>query len=661
MKTKFFYGMAVMTALGLASCSSDNVVNDEPKVVDKDTQLFIKVSIADPGESSTRAGNEDNTDEDNYIDGSPDEMKINKVLFVFYDGLGNYINSQTLTKFEGTPGNGSGSIETTLQIVVPVELKEGQGMPEYVMAYVNPTDKASKDVNQALNRVLCLTRTHDQIIHTGTGESDHNGYTMTNSVYYDDTKPDNLPVIATKLPEGALFESEEAAKKNTDATKETLIYVERVVAKVVVTNDKSAFDSSNNQETVGDYTLSFEPLAWGVNNVERNTFLIKNFRSQETNGSAVTEITNLTYGTANNTTHMADLTNPSWNYKEGHRTFWAYSPTYFNGGKYPETADIYDDGDGFSLYYRSYNDIYNENKPGEWGSELGEDNCLYTLENTMRPSVIADEMGRAVTSVTIVGKYNLKKGTESIEDGTSFYISRGTGDISQYRIWVGNDMKKAFLEKNSVVYIKVVTKSENEGESDKVEYVPVPYADQIGGEDNPYLAAFDVIHPVSDIYGKVPLASRHVTLQMTGKDLTDANGDAIYYYRNANGIMVPVTDNDITTVNIALYSSFSPEFGAIESFKSGMAYFNVPIKHLWASATAGIGDKDYTPQLGHYGVVRNHIYNINIQGISGVGTGINDPDNPIIPNVSEMQYYVKTKLLVQRWRLVPKQNVILRP
>ncbi|MDE5713609.1 MAG: Mfa1 family fimbria major subunit [Muribaculaceae bacterium] len=658
MKTKFFYGMAVMTALGLASCSSDNLVNDEPKVVDKDTQLFIKVSIADPGESSTRAGNEDNTDKDNYIDGSPEEMKINKVLFVFYDGLGNYINSQTLTNFEGTPGNGSGSIETTLQIIVPVELKEGQGMPEYVMAYVNPTEKASSDVNQALNRVLCLTRTHDQIIST----DDHAGYTMSNSVYYEG-KDQDLPVIATKLPEGALFESEEAAKNNEDTDKETLIYVERVVAKVVVTNEEGAFDPSpsNNQETVGDYTLSFQPLSWGVNNVERNTFLIKNFRSQETNGSAVTEITNLTYGTANNDAHMGNLTKPSWNYTEGHRTFWAYSPTYFNGGKYPETADIYGNGDGFSLDYRSYNDIYDsdDKQTGKWGSELGEDNCLYTLENTMRPSVIADEMGRAVTSVTIVGKYNLKKGTDLIEDGTSFYISRGTGDISQYRIWVGNDMKKEFMEKNSVVYIKVVTKSE--GESDKVEYVPVPYADQINGEDNPYLAAFEVTHPEQEIYGKVPLASRHVTLQMTGKDLNEENGDPIYYYRNANGIMVPVNDNDITTVNIALYSSFSPEFGAIESFKSGMAYFNVPIKHLWASATSGIGDKDYNPLLGHYGVVRNHIYNINIQGISGIGTGINDPNDPIIPNVTEMQYYVKTKLLVQRWRLVPKQNVILKP
>ena len=270
MKTKFFYGMAVMTALGLASCSSDNLVNDEPKVVDKDTQLFIKVSIADPGESSTRAGNEDNTDKENYIDGSPEEMKINKVLFVFYDGLGNYINSQTLTNFEGTPGNGSGSIETTLQIIVPVELKEGQGMPEYVMAYVNPTEKASSDVNQALNRVLCLTRTHDQIIST----DDHAGYTMSNSVYYEG-KDQDLHVIATKLPEGALFESAEAAKNNEDTDKETLIYVERVVAKVVVTNEEGAFDPSpsNNQETVGDYTLSFQPLSWGVNNVERNTFL----------------------------------------------------------------------------------------------------------------------------------------------------------------------------------------------------------------------------------------------------------------------------------------------------------------------------------------------------------------------------------------------------
>lgn len=667
---------AVSMLLGsaLAGCSSDSILNDEPQIADRDMQLFIKVAIADPGNTSTRADNGNNQDSENYFDpknytdGSKEEMAINSVLFVFYDAKGIYINSQQVgkDKFTGSEGNGSGNMETTLKIIVPVDLKEGQGMPTSVMAYVNPTPVASGSVDQSFGRALCLKRGLEQIVPSSivpsTDGKNHTGFTMTNSVYYDTTVPANGPVIAATVPEDALFDDEETAKKDENTSKEITIYVERVVAKVTLTNTADAFtpkpataadaNDANNHIVIDGYTLSFVPVAWAVNNLEKETFLIKNFRSQNTDGTATTEITNLDYTTANDANHMGGLQNPSWNYylptqesdldqiNNGHRSFWAFSPTYFNGGKYPETADIYGNGTDFSLYYLCYKTIANGQKGWalKYNNGFSADECIYTLENTMRPSVIADNMGRVMSSATIVGYYTLTKDNTTIKDANdkpaTFYVSRGNGDATKYKIWEAADMLTAFMGKNSVILV-------NNGTTEAPDYEPATDKND-----------FEVIHPSSDVYGNAPLASRHVTLQL--KSAAVASGK--YYYVNTNGVTVPITTTNINEANFNLYSSLSNEFGMIEGFNNGKAYFNVPIKHLWAKA----GDDLGSATLGEYGVVRNHAYHIEITGIQGLGTGVEDPEDPIIPNVDKKQYYVKTKIHVQRWRLVPQQSVILK-
>lgn len=676
MKFNYLSMAAVSMLLGsaLAGCSSDSILNDEPQIADRDMQLFIKVAIADPGNTSTRADNGNNQDSENYFDpknytdGSKEEMAINSVLFVFYDAKGIYINSQQVgkDKFTGSEGNGSGNMETTLKIIVPVDLKEGQGMPTSVMAYVNPTPVASGSVDQSFGRALCLKRGLEQIVPSSivpsTDGKNHTGFTMTNSVYYDTTVPANGPVIAATVPEDALFDDEETAKKDENTSKEITIYVERVVAKVTLTNTADAFtpkpataadaNDANNHIVIDGYTLSFVPVAWAVNNLEKETFLIKNFRSQNTDGTATTEITNLDYTTANDANHMGGLQNPSWNYylptqesdldqiNNGHRSFWAFSPTYFNGGKYPETADIYGNGTDFSLYYLCYKTIANGQKGWalKYNNGFSADECIYTLENTMRPSVIADNMGRVMSSATIVGYYTLTKDNTTIKDANdkpaTFYVSRGNGDATKYKIWEAADMLTAFMEKNSVILV-------NNGTTEAPDYEPATDKND-----------FEVIHPSSDVYGNAPLASRHVTLQL--KSAAVASGK--YYYVNTNGVTVPITTTNINEANFNLYSSLSNEFGMIEGFNNGKAYFNVPIKHLWAKA----GDDLGSATLGEYGVVRNHAYHIEITGIQGLGTGVEDPEDPIIPNVDKKQYYVKTKIHVQRWRLVPQQSVILK-
>lgn len=83
-------------------------------------------------------------------------------------------------------------------------------------------------------------------------------------------------------------------------------------------------------------------------------------------------------------------------------------------------------------------------------------------------------------------------------------------------------------------------------------------------------------------------------------------------------------------------------------YKSGQTYYYIDIKHL------GTSDKD-----AEYGIVRNHIYDIEIQSIKGYGTPVFIPGgNIVVPEtpIEEEAAFVAATINVLSWRVV-KQGV----
>lgn len=77
--------------------------------------------------------------------------------------------------------------------------------------------------------------------------------------------------------------------------------------------------------------------------------------------------------------------------------------------------------------------------------------------------------------------------------------------------------------------------------------------------------------------------------------------------------------------------------------KDGMAYYFIPIRHLGTEPT----------KLGYYGIVRNHVYSINIQNMYGFGTPVYDPDKTIDPTIpSNDATYLAARINVLSWRVV---------
>ena len=72
-------------------------------------------------------------------------------------------------------------------------------------------------------------------------------------------------------------------------------------------------------------------------------------------------------------------------------------------------------------------------------------------------------------------------------------------------------------------------------------------------------------------------------------------------------------------------------------WNSGMTYYYQEIKHL----------------NGFTGVVRNHIYGVNVQKIAGLGTPVYKPDEIIYPeHPEENDHYIAAQINILSWRVV---------
>ena len=78
-------------------------------------------------------------------------------------------------------------------------------------------------------------------------------------------------------------------------------------------------------------------------------------------------------------------------------------------------------------------------------------------------------------------------------------------------------------------------------------------------------------------------------------------------------------------------------------YKKGMTYYWTDIKHL---GTPG--------STTEYGIVRNHVYKVNITKIQGFGTPVYNPTQEFIEleQPTDVQSYVSAQINILSWRVV---------
>lgn len=664
MKKNLLIGMAALLMAGLTSCSSsDDASVDFKKPLETDQSFYANIAICS-ADAMMRSGYDDENPYDNSKDpafdrGTEDENKINSIFLIFYDADGNRVSTTQVRK----DNNASGGYDTTPSTgdviyrgVVQIDVKHGSQMPAYVMCFVNPITSTNFAINPDFETFSSLqAATRPRII-------DDNGvFAMSKSVYWGTDRVNDTPdqkIIATPLFSGdtyansstgtyQLFNTREEAENAKDESIVN-IYVERYAAKVSLQIEEGA--TNDNIQLSDDYSLKFVPEYWAVNSYESKTYVCKSFLAE--NGDVDLTFEELQAAlSGGNTTNLWH-----WNSPELHRCYWAQSPGYYEKA-YPRVADdIADNPTAYALGYYSYDEIRG-NASDHITAKAKEikgnaTTTIYARENTVSGNALANaasdpnaSVKAAIASAVIVGHYELYDKDNQNVNTKMFYIMGNA--TNGYTVFKNEDEMKTYFVRTTI-----------------------PFALDANGDDtffdynngtftrSSFQTYFTVVHPYKASRENLVVDSRFVTIQLTEK----AKNANIYAY--INGEYQLVDENNFDEVNKQMFYAA----GTVQGFNDGKVFYNIPIKHLGfyrkgndnAGKTGTEKNFNWTKCFsGDFGLVRNHSYSIVVSEIKGLGNGIPNPDDPIVPPTDPEEYFIGAKIIVLNWAVVPEQKVKL--
>lgn len=647
---KLLLGLAA--GLFFAGCSTDDVDGGFDRVVEADEVRYLNVAVCTSGAASRAP-------ENGFAQGIPTENAIKSVRFFFYDVDGNPTASSVaanLTFEDVDPNDPNENVEKRAQQTLQVGLKKGDKLPAYIVCLINSVNNGDYDNTNMHD--LRLKPVSDVVIK----EDGVDYFKMNNSVYYGKdvaAGKANTRVFGTPIAADTQLHSTSEAAEAAPAVD---IYVERYAARV----DFKQTGPITPVE-VNNYTLTFVPEAWGINADVATTYVAKRFVMQTDEKADYLP----SYGEIDGA-----LAPWGWNDPTLFRSYWACSPSYY-AAAFPEVSDDIMDqltagaGTGagqlvgdYKLKYYSHSQLTNlpaanARKVGDLCNAIGADGAattLYVKENTASAKAFgSDNPKAAVPSVVLAGHYLVTKTADAaadapeVRENTDFYLY-GQQNGKQ-NLYVGGaytapyNIKKAFIDNQMVLAL------------DDTEGVYLR-------DDH---AALVVEHPSKEVrqLAGVKVPSRYVTLQI---DEENANYGELYFLDVQAGGWAPVTAENVTAVNVRLLQML----GYAQMYAEGACYYSIPVQHLRfgeANADGTVPNRGLNvtdPKFdwkkvrpGDFGLVRNHLYTINVTKIEGQATGVSDVDAPIVPPMDEDQYYVSYKVNILKWAVVPEQEVQL--
>ena len=434
--------------------------------------------------------------------------------------------------------------------------------------------------------------------------------TRTRSASYSNKYPDELTANVPDMLFAA-FLSEQELVKNEDEAKESPVnvYVERVLAKVRLYTDWKDM-TLKNDVTYGDNDKKYTAVKLKKSK-DGSEFIQVDGKDVYVifTGWEVTSTASQSYLFKKVNSAWAFTPVWSWNHPEYHRSYWAMNP------------------DGLTFDYLPYDQI-----AGKVGTQGASDNSsksyngtnLYCQENaadkyetgkksSYNPATEVSNRTQAIIAAVLV----------TIDDSNVAHPI----DLAK---WGGTDYTKdnAMTAMLSVVQDQIYTKTiEGAGTADAKEiYTPITK---------------DKVELVSGIKSgnadnESENSGRYLSYLQLKKGVTDT------FYKADHTAYANLDDVNDVLANMP---------GA-RVWSSGQAYYYTDIKHL--NDFLGVDDTD-----GKYGIVRNHIYDIAINSVSGLGTPVLDPEEVIVPQKpTNDETYLGARINILSWRVV-KQNIDL--
>lgn len=194
-------------------------------------------------------------------------------------------------------------------------------------------------------------------------------------------------------------------------------------------------------------------------------------------------------------------------------------------------------------------------------------------------------------------------------------------------------------------------------------YVMVAATLKKGNEEINALVALDGLYYLEDD-GKVAVANKAFRAEgddnvktTEGKQLEAAHLEFV----------TSATEKKAAGDNIKAYQTYAKLSKAGETAvgEANVAKANKALQKITVKYWNG-GKCYYFKQIQHnetpllYGVVRNHVYDLSLDAIGGLGTPVVDPTDPIIPEIPDddpTKWYLSARVNVLQWRIVPTQKI----
>ena len=597
MKKYLFIALAL---LGMASCAKDDLNGgNKPQHNGEIEESYIAINLM-AADSDTRGTS--GTSDDDYEKGTDAERVVKTAYFFFFDeeGAPFYVNESNV------PATGPGTTSQTNHLALSISEASEEAMPnvsdikEAVLILKTYKGVYPSQIVAVINWVpTAQTYTMEQLHNALVDLKGTNGFVMSNSVYMDGAGKmvDAVPLTAANI------------KTTADKAKEAPveIYVERVAAKVVLTASGKVDGTTNIFDT------------------QKNSSPLDNNSATTSDIDVYVQLHGWELYNDHNTSNLLKNIDSAWG-----------------------------DGDGLGL---NWNDRFKFRS--YWA--LSQDKSLLNDEFAWEYS--SDEQ----TANGFKTKYGFAVASDATytDDTTYTYCGENTG-VSTVSIIEDKTVITPYTKNTKVILKGQLMKEDGEAESG---YSPLElarwYGTDYAGEEALRIAvanslkytlfsspdngiSFDPIKPedlmcvAGSVVGK---EAYEVGFQLSTTD--DVGEDKTWYkYDSTQGYVLfgtadnhdsntTATNNDLKSVQPALL------------YKTGQTYYIVDIEHFGTKTAA-------------YGVVRNHVYQIDINSIKGYGSpvynGTGNIIDPEYPEVEDESSYVAARINVLSWKIV-KQRV----
>lgn len=681
---KFFMGIS--GALALTACSSDDIISDLPSgEPTESSSRFMTVRIRNV-DSSTRAGGDQTN---GFEEGLDYENAVSSVRFYFFNEKGDpYIVSYTgLNYFDCKEITVSKDENDGPIINMPNEEKQLEAM--IVLTSTDPSEnfsgiKAMAAVvnnhlisdnlgikNMSLSELKAVTGDY-RIINLNTG-SNKGQFVMTSSSF------GASPKDGKTLDYGCETEVD-ASRHIKNTSEEALaspveIFVERLVAKVRVTADwKSEMNPKKVKFNGQEYAAI--PLKSKVNGTISPITIKVNENGSEAekqiyllfNGWDLSATVDESYLFKKVNTEANWNFGWDWNAPTNHRSYWAT-----NTPKFSTAADA---SNAKNFIIHKHKDAQN-NKVGSKlydpsnSSHITYDGTsLYCLENAgevfdngSKPAYDPDVTTRNRTVAYISGKLVILDDERvSVPNATEITYAEWGGEN-----YTENDLVKAmFRPSQNTLYVREAKPYKTDYRKDEDGNVfinPSTNEPEIIKEyyNYPAISVANVELVSAEAAGKADNDSENSKRYLSFiilKDQINVEDKVLEKVSEAAGADVKlykkIGSNDqgdqFEPISRENANDFLTSVPGAKVWRNGDVYYYTDLRHLGADG-----------QTGLYGVVRNHIYEVVINSVYGLGTPVLNPndgegfeDFPIDPQKPGTDaYYLGARINILSWRVVP--------